>query len=252
MKSISKYLKRNIRIDLTVDLHGIWSGSWNFSCWGLKGFIYFWYELVVNYYFWCLTIGIFEWQATRNDENNGEGGGGPEEETLEKPESIEPSSTSEAKLYHKLRAVEFEIDAVASTVEQARNVASDEDRAGDGNDSVGLGNKEDSGQVSPNGLDLQHALATDRLRSLKKTMAQLVNELSDLRKEDSSKGVEHNKVLRDMVKEEPRRKRKLKDVQKSGKIIEKKKKIVSFEEDTGFDAILDAASTGFVETVKLT
>ncbi|KAL4596505.1 hypothetical protein ACB092_12G167800 [Castanea dentata] len=189
-------------------------------------------------------------EATRNDENNGEGGGGPEEETLEKPESIDPSSTSEAKLYHKLRAVEFEIDAVASTVEQARNVASDEDRAGDGNDSGGLGNKEDSGQVSPNGLDLQHALATDRLRSLKKTMAQLQNELSDLRKDNSSKGVEHNKVLRDMVKEEPRRKRKLKDVQKSGKFIEKKKKIVSFEEDTGFDAILDAASTGFVETER--
>lgn len=199
-----------------------------------------------------MTIGIFEWQATRNDENNGEGGGGAEEETLEKPESIDPSSTSEAKLYHKLKAVEFEIDAVASTVEQVRNVASDEDRAGDGNDSGGLGNKEDSGQVLPNGLDLQHALAADRLRSLEKTRVQLENELSDLRKESSSKGVEHNKVLRDMVKEEPRWKRKLKDVQKSGKIVEKKKKIVSFEEDTGFDAILDAASTGFVETVKLT
>nr|POE71281.1 protein chromatin remodeling 8 [Quercus suber] len=112
-------------------------------------------------------------EATRNNENNGEGGGGPEEETLEKPEGIDPSSTSKAKLYHKLRAVEFEIDAVASTVEQARNVASDEDRAGDGNDSGGLGNKEDSGQVSPNGLDLQHALAADRLRSLEKTRAQL-------------------------------------------------------------------------------
>lgn len=184
-------------------------------------------------------------EATRNDENDGEAGGSTEEEPLEKSESIDPSSANEAKLYHKLRAVEFEIDAVASTVEPVRNVASD------GNDSGELGNKEDGDQGSPNDLNLQHALAADRLKSLKKTKAQLEDELSDLRKENSSKGVAHAKVLlRDLVKEEPRRKRKLKEVQKSVKSKEKKQKIVSFEEDTGFDAILDAASAGFVETER--
>ena len=202
------------------------------------------YELV-NQDLLYLTTGILEWQATRNDENGGEAGGSTEEEPLEKSESIDPSSANEAKLYHKLRAVEFEIDAVASTVEPVRNVASD------GNDSRELGNKEDGDQGSPNDLNLQHALAADRLKSLKKTKARLEDELSDLRKENSSKGVAHAKVLlRDLVKEEPRRKRKLKEVQKSVKSKEKKQKIVSFEEDTGFDAILDAASAGFVETVS--
>lgn len=193
---------------------------------------------------WNLTIVILKWQAIRNGENGSEVGGSAEEEPLEKSESIDPSSASQAKLYHKLRVVEFEIDAVASTVEQARNVASD------GNDRGELGNHEDGGQVSPNDLNLQHALAADRLRSLKKTKAQLDKELSDLRKGDSSKGVDHGKVLRDLVKEEPKRKRKLKEVQKSWKNVEKRQKIVSFEEDTGFDAILDAASAGFVETVS--
>lgn len=150
-----------------------------------------------------------------------------------------------------MRAVEFEIDAVASTVEQSKNVSSNEDNANDGNDVRDLGNQEDDGQVSPNDLDLQHALATDRLRSLKKTKAQLEKELLNLHKDNSSKGIEQNKVLRDLVKEERRHKRKLKDVKKSGKKVEKRQKIVSFEEDSGFDAILDAASSGFVETVSL-
>ncbi|KAG6724360.1 hypothetical protein I3842_03G255700 [Carya illinoinensis] len=188
--------------------------------------------------------------AARNDENSGEGGGSTEEELPEKSGSIDPSSTSQAKLYHKLRAVEFEIDAVASTVEQSKNVSNNDDNAYDGNDGRELGNQEDGVQVSPNDLDLQHALATDRLRSLKKTKAQLEKKLSNLRKDNSSKGVEQDKALRDLVKEEPRHKRKLKDVKKSGKKVEKRQKIVKFEEDSGFDAILDAASGGFVETER--
>lgn len=197
-----------------------------------------------------LTIAVLKWQAARNDENSGEGGGSTEEELPEKSASIDPSSTSQAKLYHKLRAVEFEIDAVASTVEQSNNVSSNDDNAYDGNDGRELGNQEDGGQVSPNDLDLQHALATDRLRSLKKTKAQLEKKLSNLRKDNSSKGVEQDKALRNLVKEEPRHKRKLKDVKKPGKKVEKRQKIVKFEEDSGFDAILDAASAGFVETER--
>lgn len=149
-----------------------------------------------------------------------------------------------------MRAVQFEIDAVASTVERGKNVGSDEDHPYDGNNSKELGNQEDGGQVSSNDLNLQHALAIDRLRSLKKTKAQLEKELLDLGKGNSSKCVEHDKVLQDLVKEEPRNKRKQKQVKKSGKSIEKRQKIVSFEEDSGFDAILDAASAGFVETVS--
>lgn len=61
--------------------------------------------------------------------------------------NVLPSSHSE--ILNRLRAVKFEIDAVASTVEQA------EEEEGD-----------DAGVQS--GSVLQNALATDRLRSLRK------------------------------------------------------------------------------------
>ncbi|PRQ25810.1 putative DNA helicase chromatin remodeling SNF2 family [Rosa chinensis] len=176
----------------------------------------------------------------------GEAGGSNEEEELgEKPESVDPSVASHAKLYNKLRAVEFEIDAVASTVEHEQG--GNEDGIRDGDDGEERGDKEDDVEASDN---LQHALATDRLRSLKKTKAQLEKELSDLGKQRPSKGIELDRVLSNIVKEKPAPKRKLKQVQKSGKKQEKRVKTVSFDEDDDFDAVLDAASTGFVETER--
>ncbi|CAN6545327.1 unnamed protein product [Malus baccata var. baccata] len=167
------------------------------------------------------------------------GGSNEEEERLEKSESIDPSVASGVKLYSKLRAVEFEIDAVESTVEpeQARSEEGDHD----GGDGAEAGNKADN---------LQHALATDRLRSLKKTKAQLEKELSDLGKGRPSKGIARDKVLLDIVKDKPAPKRKSKQVQISGKKLEKRIKTVSFDEDDDFDAVLDAASAGFVETER--
>ncbi|CAN6554053.1 unnamed protein product [Malus baccata var. baccata] len=162
-----------------------------------------------------------------------------EEERLEKAESVDPLVASEVKLYNKLRAVEFEIDAVESTVEPEQAGREDGDR--DGGDGAEPGNKEDN---------LQHALTTDRLRSPKKTKVQLEKELSDLGKGRPSKGIVRNRVLLDTVKDKPAPKRKLKQVQKSGKNQEKRIKTVSFDEDDDFDAVLDAASAGFVETVS--
>ncbi|XP_004289961.1 PREDICTED: DNA excision repair protein ERCC-6-like [Fragaria vesca subsp. vesca] len=173
--------------------------------------------------------------------NNGNAGGigevEEEEEEGEKPESIDPSTA----LYNKLRAVEFEIDAVASTVEHEQG------GVGDGDDGEEPGDKEDNVEASDS---LQHALATDRLRSLKKTKAQLEKELSDLGKQRPSKRIEHDKVLLNIVKDKPAPKRKSKQVEKPGKKQEKRVKTVSFDEDDGFDAVLDAASTGFVETER--
>lgn len=187
----------------------------------------------------------------QNNGNASEVGGSTEEEPLERSESIDPLAASQAKLYNKLRAVEFEIDAVASTVEPEQ--AGNEGAACDGDDDgVEPGDKEDLDQASATGLNLQHALATDRLRSLKETKAKLEKELSDLDKQRPSKGKQRDKVLSDIVKEKPAPKRKLKQVKKSGKNLEKRLKTVSFDEDDDFDAVLDAASAGFVETVSLT
>ncbi|EXB88373.1 DNA repair and recombination protein RAD26 [Morus notabilis] len=188
-------------------------------------------------------------QATSNV-GSSEVGEDIEENALEQSETVDPSTASQARLYNKLRAVEFEIDAVASTVKPERKILQNEDNAYDGDGSTEQGAEEDGPQDSSNELDLHHALATDRLRSLKKTKAQIEKELSGLRKSKPSKGVEHDRSIFDIVKEEPRPKRKLKEVKKTGKSSEKRHKTVSFDEDDDFNAALDAASTGFVETER--
>ncbi|XVF32372.1 hypothetical protein REPUB_Repub17cG0076400 [Reevesia pubescens] len=190
------------------------------------------------------------------EDNAGDGsevGGSTEEEPTHKSESNDPSSSAnQAKLLNKLRAVEFEIDAVASTVEEGKKVGTGNDRA-DHDDNTENGKREDDEivmQSSTREFTLQHALATDRLKSLNKTKAQLEKELSGLLKESSSEGIKHDKLVKDLVKEEPRPKRKSKEIQKPSKNQEKRKKIVSFNDDFDFDAVLDAASAGFVETER--
>ena len=144
--------------------------------------------------------------------------------------------------------MEFEIDAVASTVKQGRK--STEDHGHDGNDSTELGETGDSPEDSPNELDVRHALATDRLRSLEKTKARIEEEIKDLHKSKPSKSIAHDKLILNIVKDESRSKRKSKVVKLRGKSSKKRHKTVSFDEDADFDAVLDAASTGFVVTVS--
>ncbi|EEF32549.1 DNA repair and recombination protein RAD26, putative [Ricinus communis] len=191
-------------------------------------------------------------EVRNNTENDGEAGVSTEEEPPDKSISTNLASASEAKLYNKLRAVKFEIDAVASTVEQVKNVVNGEDHAYD--DSVKLqprdGDDKSTDLVSPNDFTLQQALAADRLKSLKRTKADIEKEISGLHKDDTTKGMEHEKLLAEMVKEEPRCKRKSKEVQKPGKNKEKNQRTVSFSDDTDFDTMLDAASAGFVETER--
>lgn len=177
-------------------------------------------------------------------------------------------SSSEAKLYSRLRAIDFEIDAVASTVEHAVESVSGREKGDRGADDSSLqstdggrssgraddGSKDDHSsviQASFNDLTLHHALASDRLKSLKETRAQLEKELLDLKGKKVLNGVESDKVLRDLVKERPSLKRKNKEVDKAGKNLEKRKKAVSFQDDADFDAVLDAATTGLVETVSM-
>ncbi|XP_010526496.1 PREDICTED: protein CHROMATIN REMODELING 8 [Tarenaya hassleriana] len=171
---------------------------------------------------------------------DGEGGSAVGEPSgqleLERTDTL-PSSHSE--LLSKLRAVEFEIDAVSSTVE---DVAKD--------DSLKKNGDEAHIQAPHNRSSLQHALATDRLRSLKKRKAQFEKELSGLHGDGVSEGIDRDNLLRNLVKEEPSLKRKSKEALKPGKKERKKVKTVSIHDDPDFDAVLDAASAGFVETER--
>ncbi|XP_068664751.1 protein CHROMATIN REMODELING 8 isoform X2 [Aristolochia californica] len=153
-----------------------------------------------------------------------------------------PPSTSRAKISSRLRALEVEIEAVAETVQHTKRTVNIE-IVGEGDQ---VDDKKDSLQSSDSGLALQHALATDRLRSLKRTKAQLQRELDDLVENDPEEDI----LLDKLVKEEPKLKRKLKEVQSSGKDSKKRQKVVAFDDDLGFDAVLDAASAGFVETER--
>ena len=177
-----------------------------------------------------------------------EAAGSVKEEESSISGNVVPSSASKAELNQKLRAVEFEIDAVASAIQQLRSVENDGECGGVGEDGQEQGAVEAG---SSNDSNLQHVLAADRLRSLKKTKAQLEKELSELCKDDASKNTEYEKVIFDLVKEERRPKRKVKEEDKKlQKSLGKRHKVVSFNDDVDFDAVLDAASAGFVETVS--
>lgn len=180
-----------------------------------------------------------------------EDAGIPEDEASEKSASVDPS-TNQNELYSKLRAVEFEIGAVASSVEQVKNAANKEDIDVDGSCSLDDANKEkrrSAFQSSCNDLTLHHALAADRLKSLEKTKAQLKKELSGLYKGKASAVDDNESLLKSLVNEELSVKRKAK-AQKKVNSRDKRHNTVSFNEDVDFDAVLDAASIGFVETVR--
>ncbi|XP_077226568.1 chromatin remodeling 8 isoform X1 [Tasmannia lanceolata] len=189
--------------------------------------------------------------------NDGEGRNEAEEsigrQFLDEEHTAEPSSTSRVKLRNKLRAVEFEINAVAASVEQAKNVAETENNISGRSENREEGDTEaskDENRVAVNGLTLQHALATDRLRSLKKTKAQLQKNLNNLDKYIHVDDDSNEKLLGKLVKDEVKHKQRLKDVRDQGKDTKKRKKAVAFDDDLDFDAVLDAASAGFVETER--
>lgn len=155
--------------------------------------------------------------------------------------TVPVSSLRHVELYNKLRAVNIEIDAVASTVEQVDFVKS-EDRASDE-----VTGKEQSSFNPWSSDPIQQALASDRLRSLRKTKTQLEEELIKC-KGKSAEGSDYENVIQDVVKEEPKRKRK--EDPKLSDNKKKRRKAVTFGDDEDFDAVLNAASAGFVETVS--
>lgn len=189
-------------------------------------------------------------EAAKNDGEIGETEGSKEDNLLSNLNEL--SSTNHTDLYNKLSAVEVEIKAVASSIEQVKNFAENENHVTDDQNGSegGEEDKQSLVKTSHNGLTLQHALAADRLRSLKKTKARIEKEISNLCKDDPSTSKQHEKLIRNLVKEEPKRKLRLKEVQPSKKPSKKRQKIVSFDDDNDFDAVLNAASAGFVETER--
>lgn len=175
--------------------------------------------------------------------------GSAEEECSDLRENVDPSANPKAELHQKLRTVQFEIDAVASTVGRLRNVENNEECSNAGEEDLVSGIAEVD---SSNNSNLQCALSADRLRSLRKTKAQLEKELLNLSKDDASKSVEDGQLIFSLAREERKPKRKVKEDKKSDKGKGKRLKKVSFDDDVDFDTVLDAASAGFVETVSFT
>ncbi|KAL7584431.1 hypothetical protein Lser_V15G41839 [Lactuca serriola] len=186
-------------------------------------------------------------EARNHDEQGSQVGGTTDDEHLERRKSNEPSSTNQTDVLNKLRAINVEIDAVASTVEDVKVFSRTEEHAHSGDDENG---EKSILQASSNDLTLQHALATDRLESLKRTKAQLEKQIGHLGNEGIPVDNKHEKLLKSLVKEEPNHKRKKKEVPTTNKKSKKRHKTVAFNDDGDFDAVLNAASAGFVETER--
>ncbi|CAH9081108.1 unnamed protein product [Cuscuta europaea] len=152
------------------------------------------------------------------------------------------SSTKSTDLYNKLRAVEVEIQAVKHGLEQLENLRKKDRQVShrkDGDEGNASETEESSAQPRLNDLKLQHALAADRLKSLLQTKVQLEKEIHD-----------STTFLRDLVKEDPKPKKRLKEATNPVKNKSRRIKLASLDDDDDFDAVLNAASSGFVETER--
>ncbi|XP_078427842.1 chromatin remodeling 8 isoform X2 [Wolffia australiana] len=188
----------------------------------------------------------------------GNDAGNASEEFVRDNESMaDPSSVAYIKLHNKLRAVEIEIDAVASSIEPSIDERGDDDgktlrqatdRGSDGNDDTSDCHK--NLPATDDRLTLQQALTADRLRSLEKTRDQLKRELDSFDKNTPIKRDGQGKLLGSLVKDEPKKKSRRKETESSATFSKKRAKTISYDEDADFDAVLDAASGGFVETEK--
>lgn len=194
-----------------------------------------------------MIVSFINWQAKTEAADSTGVGGSAEDESYDAIKSNRTSSTCHDDVYNKLRAVEVEINAVKSSLELTNLARNEEDflERDDGKEHENVEGKGDDYGASPNDTSLQHALATDRLRSLIKRKAQLEKEISD-----TSKDIKAEKLLKRIVEEEPSSKRRSKEVQKKNKHQSKRLKTVSYSEDDDFDSVLNAASAGFVETVS--
>ncbi|TKW12916.1 hypothetical protein SEVIR_5G066600v4 [Setaria viridis] len=174
----------------------------------------------------------------------------------EKSDAGVPEADTQAKLHQKLRSVQLEIDAVASTIKRAKHAAGkqvDSSDSGDAKDKKKQKQKhaDHTAQDDPHGGALQQALATERLKSLKKAKAQIQKEISQSDPCLSGSDKRKDKMLAMLVEEEPKRKKKtLLPSRGPKKMSAPRLKTMSYNDDDDFDAVLDGASAGFMETER--
>ncbi|XP_051223249.1 DNA excision repair protein CSB [Lolium perenne] len=170
-----------------------------------------------------------------------------------------PQDDAQAKLHQRLRSVQLEIDAVASTIGGAKPAAAKKkksDRSGSAHTDVKEETEEGEGNAgeddAPRGGALQQALAAERLRSLKRAKVQIQREI--LQSEPGTSGLsdKKGKTLAMLVEDEPRRKKSLKPPPGGPKRKKspRRLKTVTYDDDNDFDAVLDGASAGFMETER--
>lgn len=202
---------------------------------------------LLNCFLSFFSFLFFSGKATKDAGDGDNAVVGSEQETLDGARSNEPFSANDGNLLNKLRAVKLEIYAVTSAVEELENLNRDEDNLSDSDVKTEHGNTsvERNGlQALPKDVSLQHAITTERLRSLIETRDQLQKDIID-----SSKNSQNEQLIKDLIKDEPKPKRRLKQVEKTNKNQKKRLKKVALGDDDQFDAVLNAASAGFVETV---
>lgn len=173
---------------------------------------------------------------------------------------LAPQDDAQAQLHQRLRSVQFEIDAVASTIGGAKPTAAaaaakkkkkKSDNSEDKNKKKDNEEEENAGEDAPRGGALQQALAAERLRSLKRAKAQIQREI--LQSEPGTSGPSNKKgktTLAMLVEDEPRRKKSLKPPGEPKKKSPRRLKTVTYDDDNDFDAVLDGASAGFMETER--
>lgn len=169
-----------------------------------------------------------------------------------------PQDDAQAKLHQKLRSVQLEIDAVASTLGGAKQAAGKKS-GGSSSGSADAKDKkkkkvkeeENADEDAPRGGALQQALAAERLRSLKRAKVQIQREILQSGPGPSGSGNQKDKMLAMLVEDEPRRKKSLKPPGGPKKKSPTcRLKTVTYDDDDDFDAVLDGASAGFMETVS--
>ncbi|VFQ82630.1 unnamed protein product [Cuscuta campestris] len=188
---------------------------------------------------------VFE-QAKDNLEDGNEAAKNTEAEITEHNASL---STKTTDLYNKLRAVEVEIQAIKHGFEHLENFRKNDAQATcreDDNEERASESEQNSTRAPLNDLNLQHALAANRLKSLLETKIELEKGISE-----SSTNNMHitRSLLRDLVKD-PAPKKRPKEAKNPIKNKKRRVKIASLDDDDDFDAVLNAASSGFVETER--
>uniref|UniRef100_A0ACD5VN39 Uncharacterized protein n=1 Tax=Avena sativa TaxID=4498 RepID=A0ACD5VN39_AVESA len=191
----------------------------------------------------------------KTDPKNADSSAGPSASDQESTD-LTPQDDAQAKLHQRLRSVQLEIDAVASTIAGAKPAAakkkSDSLEGKKKKKDTEEEEKENAGEDAPWGGPLQQALAAERLKSLRRAKAQIQREILQSQPGTPGSTNKKDKMLAMLVEDEPMRKKSLKPPAGGPK---KKKsprrlKTVAYDDDNDFDAVLDGASAGFMETER--